>query len=137
MAPEPDSSPLLNKKDKKLDLFQPKTPTISTRALISVHFKTVRYFSQPIFRLFSYLTNALHNLVIELCSALIFVKNILQFFIIFTHIFVAIELLTFCKNAKNHFIARESSHYFGQINNIPYENRGTSKNIFSTFILTY
>ena len=40
------------------DLFQPKTSTISTRALISVHFKTVRYFSQPIFRFFSYLKNA-------------------------------------------------------------------------------
>ena len=36
------------------DLFQPKMSTISTRALISVHFKTVRYFSQPIFRLLSY-----------------------------------------------------------------------------------
>ena len=34
-----------------LDLFQPKTSTFSTRTLISVHFKTVRYFSQPIFRL--------------------------------------------------------------------------------------
>ena len=37
-----------------VDLFQPKTALFSTRALISVHFKTVRYFSQPIFRLFSY-----------------------------------------------------------------------------------
>ena len=61
------------------DLFQPKTSTISTRALISVHFKTVRYFSQPIFRLFSYFKNALHNLVIELCNALIFLKNIYSY----------------------------------------------------------
>ena len=36
------------------DLFQPKTDLFSTRALILVHFKTVRYFSQPIFILFSY-----------------------------------------------------------------------------------
>ena len=34
--------------------------------------------------------NALHNLVIELCSA-IFFKNIAQLFINFTHSFVAIE----------------------------------------------
>ena len=40
------------------DLFQPKTDLFSTRALIWVHFKTVRYFSQPNFRLFSYLKNA-------------------------------------------------------------------------------
>ena len=57
------------------DLFQPKTVLFSTRALIWVHFKTVRYFYQPIFRLFSYLKNALHNLVIELCSALIFFQK--------------------------------------------------------------
>ena len=44
-----------------IDLFQPKTSTFSTRALISVHFKTVRYFSQPIFRLFSYLK--MHNTI--------------------------------------------------------------------------
>ena len=40
------------------DLFQPKTSTFSTRALIWVHFKTMRYFSQSIFSLFSYLKNA-------------------------------------------------------------------------------
>ena len=28
---------------------------------------------------------------------------------------------------KNYFIARESSHYFGQINNIPYVDGGISK----------
>ena len=38
-------------------------------------------------------------------------KNIVQVFIKFTHSFVAIELLTFCKNAKNYFIAQESSRY--------------------------
>ena len=40
------------------DLFNPKTDLFSTRALISVHLKTVRYFYQPIFSLFSYLKNA-------------------------------------------------------------------------------
>ena len=38
-------------------------------------------------------------------------KNIVQLFIKFTHSFVVIELLTFCKNAKNYFIAQESSRY--------------------------
>ena len=51
------------------NLFQPMTDLFSTRALIWVHFKTVHYFSQPIFGLFSYLKNAQHNLVIELCRA--------------------------------------------------------------------
>ena len=37
---------------------------------------------------------------------------------------------------KNYFIARESSHYFGQINNIPYVERSLSI-FFSTFIKTY
>ena len=31
--------------ESDLDLFQPKTSTFSTRTLILVHFKTVRYFS--------------------------------------------------------------------------------------------
>ena len=52
------------------ELFQPKTSNFSTRALIWVHFKSVHYFSQPIFSLLSHLKNVLHNLVIELCSAL-------------------------------------------------------------------
>ena len=43
------------------DLFQPKTDLFSTRALIWVHFKTVRYFSQPIFILFSY--KKMHNTI--------------------------------------------------------------------------
>ena len=38
-------------------------------------------------------------------------KNILRLFIKFTHSFVAIELLTFLKNAKNYFITQESSWY--------------------------
>ena len=36
------------------------------------------------------------NCVVHHC----FFKNIVQVFIKFTHIFVAIELLSFCKNAK-------------------------------------
>ena len=40
-----------------MELFQPKTDLFSTRTLIWVHFKTVHYFSQPIFSLFSYLKN--------------------------------------------------------------------------------
>ena len=52
------------------DLFQPKTSTFSIHSLIWVHFKNEHYFSQPIFSLISYLKNALHNLVIELCIAL-------------------------------------------------------------------
>ena len=44
--------------NSKYDLFQPKTDFFSTRTLISVHFKTVRYFSQSIFSLFSYFKNA-------------------------------------------------------------------------------
>ena len=43
------------------DLFQPKTDLFSTHALISVKFKTVRYFSQSIFSLFSYLK--IHNTI--------------------------------------------------------------------------
>ena len=45
----------------KYDLFHPKTFTFSTHALIWVHFKTVRYFSQPIFSIFSHFKNALHK----------------------------------------------------------------------------
>ena len=45
-------------------------------------------------------------------SCTIFFKNIAQLFIKITHSFVAIELLTFRKNAKNYFIAQESSWYF-------------------------
>ena len=41
--------------------FQPKTDLFPTRALIWVHFKTVRYFSQPIFILFSY--KKMHNTI--------------------------------------------------------------------------
>ena len=52
------------------DLVQPKTSIFSTHALIRVHFKVVHWFSQPIFSLFLHLNSALHNVVIELCSAL-------------------------------------------------------------------
>ena len=48
----------LNKFRTILDLFQPKTSTFSTRALIWVHSKTVHYFSQPILCLFLYLKEA-------------------------------------------------------------------------------
>ena len=47
-----------SKEKNAVDLFQPKTDLFSTRALIWVHFKTVHYFSQPIFSLFSYFKNA-------------------------------------------------------------------------------
>ena len=49
-----------------------------TRSHLSA-LKTVRYFYQPIFSSFSYLKNALHNLVIELCSALFFSKIIYSY----------------------------------------------------------
>ena len=67
------------------DLFQPKTSTCSTLALIQMHFKTVHQFSQPIFSLFSHLKNTLHNLVISLCSTLKYSKYIQRLFIKFTH----------------------------------------------------
>ena len=60
----------MDQKELPSDLFQPEMDIFSTRALIWVHFKTVRYFSQQNFSLISYLKNALQNLVIELCSAL-------------------------------------------------------------------
>ena len=82
-----------------------------------MHFKTVRYFSRPIFSLFSYLKNALQNLVIELCSELI--KKNLRLFSKVTRSFVAIESLTFSKIQNSIFIAQESPHYFGLINHIP------------------
>ena len=96
---------------KVSDLFQPKAFTFSTRTLIWVHFKNVYELSQPIFSSFSHLKNALHNSVIELCNALKTFQNILRLFIKLTHSFVAIELLTFWKKAKNYFIAQESSWY--------------------------
>ena len=46
-------------------------------------------------------------------SCIIVFKNIAKVFIKFTHSFVAIELLTFCKNSKKNLLLRESSHYFG------------------------
>ena len=56
--------------------------------------------------------DALHNSMTKLCSAFFkCFKNMSQLFIKFTHSFVAIELLNFCKNAKKYFIAQESSQY--------------------------
>ena len=98
--------------ERDRDLFHPKTELFSTRALIWVHFKTVHYFSQLIFSLFSYFKNALHNLFIKLCSAPFF-KNIVQLFIKFTHSFLAIELLTFWKKCKKIFYcSRELSLFW-------------------------
>ena len=88
-------------------------PFFYTRSHLSA-LKTVRYFSQPISSLFSYLKNALHNLVIELCSAPLFFKNIAQLYINFIHSFVAIELLTFCKNAKELFYCSRELSLFWQ-----------------------
>ena len=66
--------------DIPLDLFHPKMSNFSTLALISVDYKAVHSFSQPIFNLFSHLKNTLYNLVIELCSAL---KKIKSFYVYF------------------------------------------------------
>ena len=52
------------------DLSHPQKSSFYTRALIWMHFKTVHYFSQQNLSLILYLKNSLHNLVIELCSAL-------------------------------------------------------------------
>ena len=56
----------------------------------------MHYLSQPIFSLFSHLNSAIHNLVIELCSALIFII-FKRLFSKFAHIFVAIGLLNYSK----------------------------------------
>ena len=57
--------------------------------------------------------NALHNVVIELCSALKYFKNILQIFIKVTHSFVAIELLTCFNNTEfNFYSSRELSVFW-------------------------
>ena len=97
-----------------IDLFQPKTDLFPTRALIWVQFKTVRYFSQPIFRLFSYLKKCITQFSHWIVScAIFFPKIFLQLYINFTHSFVAIELLTFCKNAKKLFCcSRELSLFW-------------------------
>ena len=62
----------------------------------------MHYFSQPIFILFLHLNSARHNIVIELCCALI----AFNFFTVSSKLaysFVAIELLDLFKNAKFHF----------------------------------
>ena len=91
------------------DLFQPKTDLFSTRALIWVHFKTVRYFSQPIFSLFSYLKNTLHNLDIEMCSAPFFQKYCTGIYFLHTQFcsYWIIDFLQKCK--KIFYCSRELS----------------------------
>ena len=82
-----------------LGLFHPKTDLFPTRALIWVHFKTVHYFTQPIFSLFSYLK--MHYTIQSLnCVMRRFFQNIAHLFIKSTHSFVAIKLLNFCKKEK-------------------------------------
>ena len=78
-----------------------------------MHYKVVHKISQPIFNLFLHLNSARRNLVIELCRALKIIQNILRLFSKFTHIFVAIELLTFSIMKNSSFIAQESSRYLG------------------------
>ena len=65
------------------------------------------------FSLFSYLNQARHNLVIELCCVLKIIQIFTRLFSKFAHSFVAIELLTLFKNANSIFIAQESSQYLG------------------------
>ena len=71
-----------------------------------------------------FLTNSQFIIIFKKCRTqfshwialyiILFFKNIVQLFIKITHSYVAIELLTYCKNAKkNYFIAQERSHYFG------------------------
>ena len=52
------------------------------------------------------------NLVIELCSALKIFQNMLQLFSKSTRDFVAIELLTFCKNVRFHFYSSKELSVF-------------------------
>ena len=72
------------------------TSNFSTNALIWVHFKTMHWFSQQMFSLFSHLNSAQHNLVIELCSAPNNQKKLWLFSKV-ARIFIAIELLIFSK----------------------------------------
>ena len=47
----------------------------------------------------------MHYIIYSLnCVVHHFFKNIVQLFIKFTHRFVALELLTFCKNAKKNIL---------------------------------
>ena len=63
------------------DLIHPKTSNFSTRTLFWVHFKTVHYFFSTNFQFTFTFKNALHNLFIELCSAL----KIFQIYSIFIY----------------------------------------------------
>ena len=82
-----------------------------TRSHLNALQKCALIFSTNFFSLFSHLKNALYNLIIVLCSALKYSRNIRQLFIKFTYSFVAIELLNICKNEKFYFFAQESSRY--------------------------
>ena len=57
------------------DVFQTKTSPFSTHHIILVHYKVLGQVSQPISLLFSYLNSAQHDLVIELCRALLKYEN--------------------------------------------------------------
>ena len=72
----------------------------------------------PIFSLFSHLNSAKHNLVVKLCRALKIIQTVLRLFSRFAQSFVAIELLTYFKNSRSHFIFQESSQYLGFKNSI-------------------
>ena len=61
------------------DLLQPNTSTFSTSALIWVHFKIVHFFKSN-FQFIFIFKNALHNLVMKICSAL---KIIIFFTVIY------------------------------------------------------
>ena len=87
---------------------------------------------------FSYLENAPHNRVIEFCRALKYFSFCICSFSKLSYSFVAIELLTFFKNAKSIFISQESSRYLGlkNINSLPkndcflFSFKRFAKNIF-------
>ena len=77
-----------------------------TRHLISVNYKVVSQLSQTIFLSFSYLDSVQHNLFIELFHT--------QWFSKITYSFVAIESLSFKKNAKFHFYCSREHSLFVQ-----------------------
>ena len=64
-------------------------------------------------------------------------KNIVQSLMKTTHSFVAIELLTFCKNSQTILLLKRALTILAKKNNIPYVERGLPKKLFSTFIKTY
>ena len=95
------------------DRLQPKTSHFYTRHLLRVNCKIVSQLSQPMFLSFSYLNIARHNLVIELCRALIFLNFCIWLYSKLAYSFVANELLALFNNAKFHFYySRELSVFF-------------------------